>query len=339
MMNWQLCIDGKGLWDKALLTSVDYSVFQAYGWGEFKKDLGWLPKRYWCVDNAGEIKGMAQLLIKRLPFGMFIIWAPGGIVLNFGNFCPKDLKRLTLDLITKVRSDYPRSSIRFNFTGENNPDLSFNLNQVCSRPYFYLNSGYSVNLKVNQPLSIIKKNMSSKHRYYVNLSSKENIDWYLSNENDNLAMLINIHNQMINEKNLTLKNVSFDQLRRMRDHLGDNFLVLTGLFDGVPISSCLVLLFGKKAFYMMASTNNKGRELSASYAMFARLIQELNNKNIVDFDFGGIDPKSKSAVGVNYFKCGFGGKLVEYLGEWESASSVKIKVAMNVAMQIKSKYL
>jgi lipid II:glycine glycyltransferase (peptidoglycan interpeptide bridge formation enzyme) len=101
----------------------------------------------------------------------------------------------------------------------------------------------------------------------------------------------------------------------------------------VPVTSCLAQVFGKKAFYMVASTNEKGRDVSAAYAMVEVLIQQLRARGITQFDFGGIDPVNKSASGVNHFKCGFGGQITEYLGEWEAASSEIIRRTLNFAIR------
>ena len=119
----------------------------------------------------------------------------------------------------------------------------------------------------------------------------------------------------------------------MRDALGSKVLILVGYMDNQPVTGCLVLVFGSNAFYMMASTGTQGREVSAAYAMFERLMQELIERGVTDFDFGGIDPARSEAAGVNHYKCGFGGELVEQLGEWESAPSEWFRLAVNLALR------
>lgn len=87
--------------------------------------------------------------------------------------------------------------------------------------------------------------------------------------------------------------------------------------EGRPATSCLVLTLADKAFYLLAATGTDGRRISAAYAMVFKLFELLKSRGVTRFDFGGIDPLSPSARGVDHFKRGFGGEIVEYLGEWE----------------------
>lgn len=333
MLNWKLWDGTSDAWDQALLRAEDYTVFQSFAWGEYKKRANWLPLRYCCADKSGKILGMAQLLVKKLPLGMVFIWVPGGPVFRFSSNIPGELTELVQNLVVQVRIDYPRSLIRFHSHVECNSELSYSFNKACLRPYFKLNSGYSVHFKLDQSMGQLRQNMTSKHRYYTKKAAGANISWTIGNGDKQLAELAMIHHEMVSDKQLPSIGTSLDELMSMRDVLGDKVMVLTGCLDNMPVTSCLVLLFGSKAFYMVASTGKRGRDVSAAYAMFEHLMQELTGRGITDFDFAGIDPVSVTAAGVNHFKCGFGGKLVEHLGEWEDGSSEAVRLALNVAIR------
>ena len=335
MLNWQLWKDTTDAWDLSLVSSEDYTVFQSFGWGEYKKRSGWLPLRYYRLNKNGKTQAMAQILIKKLPLGMVFIWVSGGLVFNFPGFKPDELTELIHSLIDKIRVDHPRSLIRFHYQMEAESDLSYSVNKVCFRPYFKLNSGFSVQFKLNQSVDKMRQNMTSKHRYYTKAASVAGIRWIVGNDDQQLTSLAMIHQEMVRSKNLPAIGTSFIELQSMRDHLGDKVQLITGYLDDDPVTSCLILIFGKKAFYMVAATGQYGRKVSAAYAMFERLMQELIDRGISDFDFGGLDPVSEAATGVNHFKCGFGGKLVEHLGEWESSSSEKVRLAINLAIKLK----
>ncbi|MBV9866838.1 MAG: peptidoglycan bridge formation glycyltransferase FemA/FemB family protein [Abitibacteriaceae bacterium] len=72
--------------------------------------------------------------------------------------------------------------------------------------------------------------------------------------------------------------------------------------------------------------------MRASYALVNYLVEYLQQHGITEFDFGGLDPRSSAAAGVNQFKRGFGGELIEYLGEWEWASQSWLRYALNLAV-------
>jgi lipid II:glycine glycyltransferase (peptidoglycan interpeptide bridge formation enzyme) len=335
MLNWQLWEGTPEEWDQSLLFSEDYTVFQSFAWGEHKKNSGMIPVRYFCRDKNSEIQGMAQILVKRLLLGLVFIWVPGGLVFHFPNFKVGKVSEIIQGLIDKVRADYPRSLIRFHSHVETSPDLAYTVNKTCLRPFVKLNTGFSVQFNLDQSVAQMRQNMTSKHRYYTKKAIGSSLTWSVGNSDQQLATLAKIHQEMVNKKKLPSIGINLNELQSMRYILGDKVQILIGFLNEVPVTSCLVLSFGRKAFYMVAATGKCGREISAAYAMFERLMQELISRGITDFDFGGIDPVSEEAIGVNHFKCGFGGKLVEHLGEWELASSEKVRLVINLAIKLK----
>ena len=322
-------------WDQALSQAEDYTVFQSFAWGEYKKQTNWLPLRYCCFDKNGKILGLVQLLVKKLFFGLTFIWAPGGVVFCFPNYRFADISKLIQSLIAEIRIDYSQSLIRFHSHLENNSALSFSINKACFYPYFKINSGYTVHFKLDQESGQLRQKMTKKHRYYTKIAAAVGISWSVGNNNKLLTDLVKIHQEMVENKQLSSIATNYNELEKMRNMLGNKVLILTGYLDNIPVSACLVLIFGSKSHYLVASTGKQGREVYAAYAMFERLINELMERGVTEFDFGGIDPVNRSAAGVNHYKCGFGGQIVEQLGEWESASSEFIRVAINLAIRMR----
>ena len=322
-------------WDASLLAAEDYTVFQSYSWGEYKKRSGWRPARYWLRDKNGTVLGMAQFLVKSLPLGVAMLWAAGGPVLVFRKNSRDRVGELLEGLVAAVRADFPRSLIRFDSHLQGEPLLSYQAHKVCLRPLVKINSGFSIQLDPALAPETARQNMTSKHRYYAKKAGEVGIRWAAGNGDRQLRELSEIHREMVSAKQLGSTATSYQELEAMRELLGESLMVLTGYLEDAPITSCLVLLFGAKAFYSLASTGKRGRELSAAYAMFERLMQELRERGVTRFDFGGIDPVNPAAEGVNHYKRGFGGQLVEYLGEWESASSGLLRLGVNSALRLR----
>jgi lipid II:glycine glycyltransferase (peptidoglycan interpeptide bridge formation enzyme) len=66
--------------------------------------------------------------------------------------------------------------------------------------------------------------------------------------------------------------------------------------------------------------------------MIPELLEHLKQKGIETFDFGGIAPGNPNAEGVDHFKKGFGGEIIEHLGEWESANSEALRTILNIGL-------
>lgn len=322
-------------WDSLLSNSEDYNVFQSHAWGEYKKTSDWIPER-WIVKNSnGSVICMVQILTKSFFPAIKIGWAPGGPVFQFPQSKKQYIGEVLRLLLDKIAETSGQMFFRFNSQIPNNASLAYSFNQNCFKPIFRINSGYSFFFDLIQPLYKLKNEMTSKHRYYVNKALDENIEWKAGNKLIFFQEFSTLYKEMAKEKDIkSLKN-DINDLINLCSHLQNNAIVFTGYIDNYPITSCIALKFYKKAFYFMAATGKKGREISASYAMIYKLFEHLKDKGITMLDFGGINPCSNSAEGVNHFKRGFRGELVEYLGEWEWSNSRLLRYTVNLAIHLK----
>lgn len=337
MVTWELLQSLDPVeWDRLLSTSPDLNVFQSHGWGEFKRTCGWNPMRWIARDKDHVVVGMVQILIKIVFPGVLVGWAPGGPVCLLS----KDARHVPDDFISAlleaIRTYYKRFSVRFDNYASSDSALADVFRQGLVRPFVKLNTGYSLHLNLQISLDELRARMTAKHRYYVKKSLHERLDWKAGTDDKSVQALLQLHNEMVQTKHLDSLKASSAELMNLCRILGARALIFTGYEKDDPVASCLVLLFGSKAFYWMAATGSRGRKISASYAMVYRLLEYLQAQGISQFDFGGIAPESPAAEGVNHFKRGFGGKLVEHLGEWEWASAWWLRWGMNFAVRVRS---
>jgi lipid II:glycine glycyltransferase (peptidoglycan interpeptide bridge formation enzyme) len=81
----------------------------------------------------------------------------------------------------------------------------------------------------------------------------------------------------------------------------------------------------------MGATNDRGRELRASFPLEREVLRYCHEQGITKFDLGGIDPWENP--GCHRFKRGTGGKEVEYLGEWDWGTSFWLRLFGNLAIR------
>jgi lipid II:glycine glycyltransferase (peptidoglycan interpeptide bridge formation enzyme) len=199
-----------------------------------------------------------------------------------------------------------------------------------------LNTGFTILVDLSQ-LSVedFRKQMTVKHRYYNKKARNNSCTWEVGNDLNLMTNLKLLHDQMVTDKNLASISLSETDLNAMYEQLKENILIVQGSMDNQPAVICLVLIFGTNAFYMVAAANALGRQNSASYAMIETLVSELSARGVQSFDFGGLDPVNLAAAGVNHFKSGFGGSLVEQVGEWEYSRSQLLRALVNGLIGIK----
>ncbi len=342
MVKWELlpATHNRAKWDDALLQSQDYTVFQSFRWGEFKRGTGWTPMRWIARDRAGLVVAMAQILTKSFRGRVKIGWAPGGPVLLFPPTPLGELALIVKLLLQEINALGGRTCIRFDsYLAKDTTLSSAAFEQSCARPLFAMNTGCSSCLDLRQPMDVLTRKMTSKHRYYVKKALTENLQWNPGSDTRCVEELARLHTEMVLQKKLPSLRSCSREISAMWNVLGTNATIFTGYVENRAVTSCMILTFGEKAFYLMAATSTEGRKLSASYAMIYRLLEYLQKQDITQFDLGGLNPGSYGAQGVNHFKRGFGGKFVERLGEWEWASSKWLRWALNLAVWYRGRQL
>ncbi len=325
-------------WDRLLLESHDHTVFQSYGWGEYRRTFGWLPVRWIARNKSGAVLAMAQILIKKLPLGLSLCWCPGGPILTFPETSNRDVA-LIIELLLRRIKALKRAYIRFNSYLPHDTSLAYAFSRSCVRPVVSLTTGYSLVLNLEKPFSLLVEEMKARHRAYVRKSMSHEIECRAGRDATFVQEFVSLHNEMTTRKGLAIHRTTVPEISALCRHLGEQAMIFTGYLNGEALSSYLILSFGGKAFYLKAAAGDKGRKIRASYAVFVKLLEYLQNQGLIYFDLGGMDAQTPAAEGVNRFKRGFGGELVEYLGEWEWASAKWLRWATNFAICYRGKRL
>lgn len=319
-------------WDSQLQSAVDATVFQSYGWGEYKRRHGWVPVRCIGRNKSGKVVVMAQILLKRMPLGIHVGWAPGGPALQFKGWTPKVVGKALESWRETLEKKFGRLWLRFHSHIPNEPELAYAFSGTFHRPVFKINSEFSQFFDLTLTIEEFAKSMTSKHRYYVRQSLAHEISWRHGSDEAMQADLTRLHEEMTREKGMESIRLGAEDIQNTFLALADQAMILNGYHNGEAVTSCLVQRFGSRGFYASAATGAKGRELSAAYAMIHELFRVLKETGMTRLDFAGLDPKTPAAFGVNHFKRGFGGQLVEYLGEWECASSEMLRWGINLGI-------
>ena len=236
-------------------------------------------------------------------------------------------------LLKELRRATQLTYVRFYSLKPTSAAAARSLSQVCRRPHYNINSGYSLRMDLSGTVEELQAALTSNHQRNIRLSLSEAIEWKFGHSNDLAEDLSLVYQEMTRVKNVEATLFHLASLGALRRHFGANCILFVGYHDGQPVTGCLVLIIAGKAFYLMAATRAEGRRLRAAYGMVFKLLEFLKTKGAVYFDFCGLDPASPKSSGVDYFKRGFGGKVVEYLGEWEWASSPWLRWGVNLAIR------
>ena len=323
MLNWKLWQGEAASWNKLLMEFPDYNIYQSHGWGEHKAHFGWIPFRL-TAGNGRETVSAAQVLVRRFPLGVALAWTNGGPVGSVDAW--GEPFRAAIRQAIRARHLYCRINP---FREHSDRESRLVGASGWSRPSRPLLSGQSTVLELGSNEDEWLKSMNSKHRYYVKKSNGAAISWTHGNSESLRRDFVGLTQELSAEKGMNLQERDVHTIEDLNKSIPDAIYIVMGYIDAKPITGCLTLVQGNRALYASAATVAKGRELSAAYSMLARLRSMLRERKISQLDFGGINPKSEKARGVDHFKRGFGGREIRFLGEWDWASTALLRRAAN----------
>lgn len=302
-------------WNNLLLKTENYNLFSTFQWGDYKQQKNWTVERLLFYSN-GNFLGMSQLIYKKKS-KLIIGWTNSGI--NYVN-----IKYLE-DIIETIKHYFSNNYYykRFSFFEEHNSFNSFEYFKFLTKSSKYINSNFTILHDLQNDSNF---NLNSNHRYYYKKSLKNNLEFRINYKIDDF---IKIHHEMIESKNRKDLKININEIETIINLFENNYFCGTVYSENIPISSCFILFFDKDAYYYLAGSNDKGRKTYASYLMIVELFKYLSENEFKKFDFMGITPFDSEAFGVNKFKIGFGGKVIEYGGEWEISNSKLLSFLIN----------
>ena len=147
MVSWEIVADdfAADTWDELLCGFGNAQIFQAYGWGEFKRSAGWQPLRLLARAPGAAAAGLAQVLLRKLPGGFRFAWVPGGPCL--APYADRQLLSTQLGgFLDCLRAQIGSHYLRCNFTFPVDPATAEAVSGRLHRPSIRIGSGRSVML-------------------------------------------------------------------------------------------------------------------------------------------------------------------------------------------------
>ena len=329
MVKWTLLSSEDALadWDANLIRFQDYSYSQMRSWGDYRGCFGWQPCRLAAFNDTGEITAMMQGLLRKYSGGFGILWVPGGPVGDISAW-NRELQQ-TIVKATGIKRLYCRITPTRSYRAADAIALK---SQGWSRTCQPMLSGMSMLYQCGEEEQSRLKSCSGNWRHNLRRSQKFNLSikrW----SPPNIDTMIAIYSEL-QEYKVISEQYSRHELDKIIEIFGDKIVLYcctdeTG--DLIAFRGCA--LIGEKAWDLFAATTAKGRNLYASYLLFWTLIEHCSNTGVALYDMGGIDPHMNE--GVYHFKKGTGAKEIEYLGEWEWATSETMRFAANCAIRYK----
>lgn len=152
----------------------------------------------------------------------------------------------------------------------------------------------------------IRKNLDQKWRNQLNASGKHGLELQVTGDQEGYDEFERLYQIMWNTKRFDTR-VDVGEFGRIQQQLPapDQMRVFLARKDGEAVGALVCSLLGDSAIYLLGATNERARELKASYHLHWQAMMWLKQHGARWYDLGGIDPEANP--GGYHFKSGFGG--------------------------------
>jgi CelD/BcsL family acetyltransferase involved in cellulose biosynthesis len=309
-------------WESAVQRFGDYSYRQSWAYGVKLAAKRGATSEHVAIRCGGEIVGLADVRIKRLPLiGGGLAYVSGGPLIRRLDGSDGALERLDFSIEALVREFVRRRGLTLRIVApagpaEENEAVAGRLQRAGFRPTSRGESYRTVLLDVDRPLEEIRASFHRHWRRHLNGSERNDLDVTFGNEPDRFEQIARMSAALRARKGfeVDLDAKFYEDVQR---ELSERDQLIVGLVvhDGAPVAGNITAIHGDTAVYLVGASTEAGLGCKAGYLMHWRTIELLRERSVRWYDLGGIDPVANP--GVSSFKLRTNGLDVTAAGPFE----------------------
>ena len=307
-------------WDRVVASLQHANIFASHAWSTIQEQSGWVTHRFVAADHSFAL----QLFAKQIGRLCTVCWIPGGLLGS--RFALDRQLAQTLHSYLDSRCSYLRISFPYVVGDSLSQDGSWQPARSS------LSAKQSVVIDLYQSPETLIQAMGPNWRR--NLKRSQRTEFVVRELEDSDLWAVDV----LEEGTARQKALKLNPTRRASDvirSLGDS-AVIVGVFDtsGQLVSVRGASLIAHEARDLVSATTAEGRRQYASYRATWDLINVLRQRQIQTYDLAGIDPETNP--GVADFKCGTGGTVVVYGGEFVHSKPTLLRSPIDVILKARS---
>jgi peptidoglycan pentaglycine glycine transferase (the first glycine) len=299
-------------WENYYRLYPEAHVLQSPAWGELKTAFDWEAVRV-AGDNAA-----AQVLFRKLPFGMSLAYIPKGpLGEGWSDLWPKidAICRARKAVFLKVEPDYwedESEAIQEQFSGF-----------IPSKPIQPWRT-VLVNLEGNEEdwLRVMKQ----KTRYNIHLAERKEVTIRTTNDLDVFYQLMKNTGE---RDGFGVHSKAYYQTAFDLFSARNGCVILLAEYQRTPLGALMIFAHGGRAWYMYGASNDIERNRMPTYLLQWEAMKWSAAHGCKLYDLWGVpdcdeeeleasfESRSDGLWGVYRFKRGFGGKLARSVGAWD----------------------
>ncbi len=310
-------------WDAFISNAPSGHLLQSWGWGELKAHAGWSPLRL-ALWNGDEIVAAASILRRtasHFPLHAgHLAYIPKGPVLDWSdtNLCTVFFSQLNA---------YLRKQGAIAIRVEPGEDILAaeivlqRLRDMQMRSVSPVQPLRTIILDLTPPEETLLAQMKEKWRYNVRLAARRGVTIRVAETADDVRAWYHLLQTTGERDQFGVHSCNY-YLDAWHIFVPRNEVrLLLAEHDGQLLAGIFVGLFARQAIYLYGASGNEQRQLMPNHLLQWEAIRWARQRGALSYDFWGIpatDADDEAMAGVYRFKSGWGGRIVQFPGCYET---------------------
>ena len=325
-------------WDTFVAQHVEGSFAQLSGWASLKQQFEWQP--HILVVRAGDKVVAGALMMDRVLLGKKLSYVPYGPLVDAA---VDEAWPLLLDGLT--RESRNSVALRLEPHEKLQEGKRARLQEVLEQSGFrhvdkFLQPEATLLLDLNQSEDELLAGMRQTTRRYIRQAERAGLEVVIDTTGDRLSDFYTALQEVNQRRQFGVHTLEY--YTKAWEALEGGKLVQPYLLmvqkGGKVLGSYFVVRVGDKSWELYGGVNEEGMQLKANYLLKWQSILRMKRDGVTVYDQWGVAPissgqeqgarekgevmydKQHHLAGVTYFKEGFGGRRVAYIGSYDKVN-------------------
>ena len=290
-------------WDELVLATGQPHVLQSAGWAELKAATGWSVRRF-VLDE-----GVAQVLMKSLPLGISVAYAPRGPLVP-----PPRLA----EAIAAVREALARERCASLLCDPEAPDDPLTKDSLARRgvrasPVF-VQPRRTLLMDLSRENEDLLGSMRKKTRQYIHKAERAGV---VTEETRDLGRFLKVLGAVAARDRFATH--SREYFERLLAIFGDSAHVMLARVGDDDAGALLLLRMADRAWELYGGWSGAHAEARPFYLLKWRAMLRMRQLGVRRYDMSGLaEGDDDPLAGVENFKRGYGGEIATWVGALET---------------------
>jgi len=327
----------KDFWDSTVASFSNSHVFQTWGWGQFKKQFGWIPHHIFWQEKELGLCAVALVLQRKAPIPGFrnkysVMYVPKGPLVEWND--PRIRKQILAGL---SQFAYKHQAIFLKI----DPDVNFGLGYPSTTHEGLNETGMEViaDLKelswkfsaeqiqfrntividLTRDLDELLARMKQKTRYNIRLAQRKGVRIRQGDENDLVELYHLYAKTSVRDGFVIREKEYYISLWKAFMNAGMATPLIAEIEEQI-VAGLILFSFSGKAWFLYGMSSDLHRERMPNYLLQWEAIQFAKTIGCKIYDLWGAPDEltpEDPLWGVYRFKEGFGGEVIRHIGAWD----------------------